>query len=65
MFGMLSNLAKAAVSVAVTPVTAAVDAVMLPVDATEGEDVFKRTGAMLKNAGDCVQQAVKPEKDDA
>lgn len=62
MFKMLGNLTKAVVSVAVAPVAIVADAVMLIPDACDGEDAFTRTGALLKNAGKCVTEAVKPEK---
>lgn len=47
MFGMLESLTKAAVSVAVAPVTAAVDAVMIPIDASEDGEVFKELNQPL------------------
>lgn len=62
MFGMLTNLTKAVVSVAVTPVTLAADVAMMPFDATENKDMFSRTGDMLSNAKDCLDEAVKPDK---
>ena len=60
MFGLIENLAKAAVSVAVTPITAAADLVMLPKDAVDRGDVFHRTTDSLKNAGECLKEATKP-----
>jgi hypothetical protein len=64
---MLGNLLKAAVAVAVTPVTVAVDAVMFIPDAcsydSKRDAPFSRTGAMLKTASDAVTEAVKPERD--
>lgn len=65
MFGMLSNLTKAVVSVAVTPITATVDILMIPVDAESNNDAFHRTTGVIKNAGDCFNEAVKPEKDES
>lgn len=63
MFKMLSNLAKATVSVAVTPITVVADTVMLIPDACDGDKpAFSRTGAMLSNAGECLEEAVKPDK---
>lgn len=60
---MLGNLTKAVVSVAVAPVAIVADAVMLIPDSCDGnKDAFTRTGALLKNAGKCVTEAVKPEK---
>jgi hypothetical protein len=60
MFSMLTNLTKAAVSVALTPVAVVVDVITLPVSAehpTKG--AFDNTSALLKNAGKQVSEAVK------
>lgn len=63
MFKMLENLTKAAVSVAVTPVTLVADVVALPFDAADGDKpAFSRTGKMLTNAGNCTKEAVKASK---
>lgn len=62
MFGLLESLAKAAVSVAVTPVTLAVDAVMIPIDASEDGEVFERTKDALNNAAENFSDAVKPSQ---
>jgi hypothetical protein len=63
---MLLNLLKAATAVAVSPVAAVVDAVMIiPAACSHNKkrDVpFSRTGALLKAAGEAVTEAVKPEK---
>jgi hypothetical protein len=63
---MLTNLLKAAVAVAVTPVTAVVDVVMFIPDACsyrpEHDVPFSRTGAMLKAAGESVVDAIKSER---
>ncbi|EYC51708.1 hypothetical protein AZ34_11905 [Hylemonella gracilis str. Niagara R] len=61
MFGLLENLTKAAVAVAVTPVAAAVDVLAIPADAYDGKDMFSRTGAMLRAAGENLSEAVKPD----
>lgn len=61
MFGMLSNLTKAAVSIAVAPVAVAVDVIMLHADAEGNKDAFSRTSDLLSNAGDCVDKAIKPD----
>ncbi|MFW1734814.1 hypothetical protein [Acinetobacter sp. ULE_I037] len=63
MFGMLESLTKAAVSIAVTPVTTVVDAVMIPVDATEDGEVFQRTKNTLNNASKNFNEAVKPNSE--
>lgn len=60
MFGMLESLTKAAVSVAVTPITLAVDAAMIPVDATKDGEVFQRTQGALNCAAQNLNDAVKP-----
>jgi uncharacterized protein YgiB involved in biofilm formation len=62
MFNMLGNLTKAAVSVALTPVALAVDVVMIPQSCADLDGPFDRTAALLKNAAECVEEAVKPEK---
>jgi len=61
MFKMLSNLAKAAVSVAVTPVMLVADVVTIPDSAMNNTAPFKRTADMLQNAGECIDRAVTPE----
>lgn len=60
MFGMLESLTKAAVSVVVAPIALAVDAVMIPIDAVEGEEAFKRTKDALNCAAQNLNDAVKP-----
>lgn len=58
---ILTNLARAAVSVAVAPVAAVADVLTLPSSAYNDRHPFARTGALLSNACECVRQAVKPE----
>ena len=62
MFIMLGNLTKAAISVAVTPITVVADVVMLIPDSEDRSKPmpFSRTGKMLKNAGDNLDTAVDP-----
>lgn len=60
MFEMLESLTKAAVSVAVTPVTAAVDVVMMPIDAVSEKPLCGRTQSALNNAASNFSDAVKP-----
>ncbi|MFW1746215.1 hypothetical protein ACNPQK_05780 [Acinetobacter guillouiae] len=50
MFGILESLTKAAMFVAVIPVTAVVDAVLIPIDASEDGEVLQRTKNTLNNA---------------
>lgn len=61
MFGMLTNLTKAALAVAVSPVALAVDIVTLPASAGSNNGPFDRTTAVLGAAGDAVTKAIKPE----
>lgn len=58
MFGMLENLTKAAIAVAVTPVALVVDVVTLPASAEPGREPFERTGNLLKSAGENISKAV-------
>lgn len=62
MFKMIENLSKAAVSVAVTPVTLIADTVAVSIDADGNKPAFHRTANMLSNAGECTKEALKPEK---
>lgn len=62
---MLKNLLKAAVSVAVAPVAVIADTLMLPADAEKlGKPAYSRTTALLRNAGKCVRESVKPNEED-
>jgi len=63
LLNAFTNLTKAAVSVALAPVAAAVDTVMIPGDAVNDRTPYGRTGSLLSNAADCVKQAVKPESE--
>ena len=64
MFKLLSNLTKAAVAVAVTPVTATVDFLTLPDSACDpNKGMFDRTAKKLQQAADALDEAVKPERD--
>lgn len=62
MFKLFTNLTKAAVGVALTPVALAKDVVMLPARACDLEHPFKSTKAMLNNVSECVDEAIKPEE---
>jgi len=60
MFGLIGNLAKAAVAVALTPVALAVDIVTIPASAERGEDhPFQRTGNLLNSVGDSVKKSLE------
>lgn len=58
MFGILGNLTKAAVAVALTPVAVVVDTLMLPSDAESSNSAFNRTGKLLSEAGKNIEKAV-------
>jgi hypothetical protein len=62
MFGMLTNVAKAAVSVVAAPIALAVDVVTLPASSMDPHcGAFDRTAELLDNVGDCITKAVKPD----
>ncbi len=61
MFGMLEDLTKAVVATAATPVTAVIDTVMVPVDATVDGKVYQRTQKAFDTAGKNFNNAVKPK----
>lgn len=63
MFGIFEDLTKAAVSAAVTPVTAVIDTVMVPVDATVDGKVFQRTSKAVDAAAKNFNNAVKPKEE--
>jgi hypothetical protein len=59
MFGLLGNLTKAAVAVALTPIALVVDIVTLPASAYRGDDhPFGRIGHLLNAAGKSVNKAL-------
>lgn len=62
MFSILSNLAKAAVAVAVTPVTLAVDIVSLPGTAYGDGEPFEHTAKALGQASKAFDAAVDLEE---
>lgn len=56
----LSNMLKAAASVALAPVALVVDVLTLPASSFDPHrGPFERTGALLSNAGDKATEAVK------
>lgn len=63
MFGILENLVKATVAVAVTPIAIAVDTVMLIPDSEDSSKPtpFSRTGKLLSSAGKNLESAVDPD----
>ena len=59
MFGILQNLTKAVVEVALTPVALVVDVVTLPASAERGDDhPFGRTAKLLNSAGKNIEKSV-------
>ena len=60
MFGILTNLTKAAAAVAMAPVAAVADIVTLPISATDlDRGPFDRTASMLNAAGKAAKKAVE------
>ena len=58
---MFTNLLKSVIAVAVAPVDLVVDIVTLLSTALDGEDPFKRTSNRLAQAGDALNEALKPD----
>jgi hypothetical protein len=56
----LTNIAKAGIAVAVSPVALVADIVTLPASAHDNKHPFGKTGAVLGAAGKCVTEAIKP-----
>jgi hypothetical protein len=59
---LLKNLLGAAVATVATPVALVADIVTLPASAYDNTDPFARTSKMLGAVGDCINEAVKPER---
>lgn len=59
MFSLLTNLTKAVVAVAVSPVALVVDVVKLPVTAFDDKSPFENTEKVLSLAGKSVIKAIK------
>ena len=60
MFDALTNLTKAAISIAVTPVAFAIDVVTLPISAEKGEEhPFQRTEKVLGNIGEKIMKTIE------
>jgi hypothetical protein len=62
MLKMIGNLTKAAIAVAVTPVTIVADVVMMPHDAFEDEKFANRTAKKIKQAGAAFDAALTPDR---
>lgn len=56
----LTNVAKAGIAVAVSPVAAVADVLTLPSSAYDGRPTFGRTAKLFNAAGQCITEAVKP-----
>lgn len=64
MLNLLSNLAKAAVAVAVTPVAIVADVLTLPESSCDPHrGAFDKTAKTLNQAAEAFNEAVKPAKD--
>jgi hypothetical protein len=61
---LLSNLARAATAVVLTPAAVVADVLTLPDSAYRGTGPFPRAAGLLKAAGECVTEATKPVKDE-
>lgn len=60
IFDTFTNVAKAGVAVAATPVALVVDVVTLPVSAYDDKHPFRVTKRMLGVANDCIDEATQP-----
>jgi hypothetical protein len=66
IFNTLTNVVKAGVAVAVSPIALAADIVTLPGSACDpNAGPFDRTGKMLNAAGRCITEAIKPDSIDS
>lgn len=64
MLNMLTNLTKATVAVAVSPVAIVADVLTLPASSMDPyRGPFDRTAAALKAAGQCATEAIRPKKE--
>jgi hypothetical protein len=62
MFGIFTNLTKAALNVAVTPLAVAKDIVSLPVTAYEDKNPFESTSKVLDNVSKSLNKALDPDE---
>jgi hypothetical protein len=60
LWNCLTNVSKAGVAVAASPVALVADLVTLPASACDNKPAFGRTGKMLNAAGACITKAVEP-----
>jgi len=60
MFGLLNNLAKAAVATVVTPVAVVADVVRLPVTADNNSSAFELTEKSLEGIAKNLSKAIDP-----
>lgn len=61
MFGLITNLAKAAVATVVVPIDVVVDIVTLPSTAESSQKPFQQTAKRLGQIGDAIDRAVEGE----
>jgi hypothetical protein len=59
---LLTNLTKATVAVALTPVAVVADVLTLPATSMDNRHPFGKTGALLKAAAEATMEAVEPER---
>lgn len=64
LFSTLTNVAKAGIAVAVSPVAVVADILTLPSSAYDNRPAFGRAGKLFDAAGKCIAAAVKPEGED-
>ena len=60
LFNCLTNVVKAGLAAAASPVAAVADLVTLPGSACDNKPAFGRTAKMLNAAGKCMVEATKP-----
>lgn len=63
MLRLFTNVAKAAVAVAVTPATVVADVLTLPASAYYDKRPFGKTVLMMKRAAECMDAATRPMED--
>jgi hypothetical protein len=57
---MFTNLLKATIGVALLPVTATVDIILMPSDAYEGSDFAPRSKAVIEDIKANIKEVTKP-----
>lgn len=64
LLNCLTNVVKAGVAVAASPVAAVADVLTLPSTAYDGKPAFGKTAAMLNAAGKCMTEATRADTTD-